>query len=401
MNLYDIWPYFIVVGVVLGLLARPVWFRFLDVPSGQTSHEAPLDGLRGILALSVFIHHAIISYAYVTQGRWELPPSQFYTQLGQSSVGLFFIMSAYLFWGKVLREGTSIRWSQLYVGRVFRIVPMYVVAITSMLAIIMVRADFTLREPLGHVIGEFIRWLGFGFFRKPDINGYADSSLILAGVTWTLYYEWILYFSLRLTYYASRPPVRYWFVFGGWVLFSLITFWRHGGAWTYTALFFTGMAIATLRQSSWCPVIKPIVVRIVSLTSLAAVFVFFPHIQNGLSVCLLGLFFYGLCAGENIFGLLTARATQRLGQISYSVYIMQGIALTLFYAVPAIRGWSVASPLHYWGSVLACGILLVVTSTATYALIEAPYIRIGRNVGGSVARHMEAVGGLFRRYRLR
>jgi hypothetical protein len=39
---------------------------------------ATIDGLRGYLALAVFLHHSCIWYFYLRTGQWKLPPSNFY-----------------------------------------------------------------------------------------------------------------------------------------------------------------------------------------------------------------------------------------------------------------------------------------------------------------------------------
>ena len=67
-----------------------------------TSRNASIDGMRGLLALFVFLHHACIWYFSLSTGQWKIPPSYFYTHLGQSSVALFFMITAFLFSNKLL-----------------------------------------------------------------------------------------------------------------------------------------------------------------------------------------------------------------------------------------------------------------------------------------------------------
>jgi len=57
-----------------------------------------LDGLRGLLAISVFIHHINVWYGYLQSGNWMEPNSNLFNQLGQSSVALFFMISSFLFY---------------------------------------------------------------------------------------------------------------------------------------------------------------------------------------------------------------------------------------------------------------------------------------------------------------
>ena len=56
----------------------------------DASHRhSPLDGIRGILALSVFTHHFFKNYFFQTTGRWQSPNIDFFTNLGSVPVSLF------------------------------------------------------------------------------------------------------------------------------------------------------------------------------------------------------------------------------------------------------------------------------------------------------------------------
>ncbi|MCC9001654.1 MAG: acyltransferase, partial [Candidatus Competibacter sp.] len=88
MDVTSLWP---AVGVMLVALATAMC---LPQPSHQVSatpRYPSLDGLRGYLALAVFVSHSSIWYFYLRTGTWDVPPSNVYTQLGQGSVTLFFM----------------------------------------------------------------------------------------------------------------------------------------------------------------------------------------------------------------------------------------------------------------------------------------------------------------------
>jgi len=85
------------------------------------SRYPTVDGLRGYLAFFVFLHHTVITYFYIATGEWRVPPSNLFTQLGQASVSLFFMITAFLFYGKVLdNKNGSIDWLKFFVGRLMR-----------------------------------------------------------------------------------------------------------------------------------------------------------------------------------------------------------------------------------------------------------------------------------------
>jgi peptidoglycan/LPS O-acetylase OafA/YrhL len=194
--------YFALVAVVLGLLCLPV-FRFVDAAPAVRARFLALDGLRGFAAIGVFAFHVVLTHRYVTTGVWEPPVSGFYALLGPLSVSLFFMITGFLFWTKLLSAGEHVKWRELYVGRLFRIAPMYLFAVAAMLAIVLAKTGFELHEPLRDVVASAMQWLALGIVNlQPDVNGY-PARHVIAGVTWTISYEWAFYASLLATAAAA------------------------------------------------------------------------------------------------------------------------------------------------------------------------------------------------------
>jgi peptidoglycan/LPS O-acetylase OafA/YrhL len=385
MELYDIWPYFGVLLVLLGVFSFSPVFKFIDAPqNGKAERVSTLDGLRGFLALSVFLHHAVITNIYLKTGHWDMPPSRFYAMLGQVAVSLFFMISGFLFWGKLIREQKKIGWVKLYVGRLFRIGPVYLFAVFSMLLIVFVRTDFTLREPVLKVASSIGRWLALGLRGHPDVNGVRYTTLVLTG-TWTLYWEWLYYFSLRLTSFFAGRKTRLCFVLLGLGTTLALTFFLNGGLTTYIALFFAGMTTATLIHDNFVPKLNPKLAAVMALACLTLVFVFFDTVHNGVSIFLLLTFFFIVCQGNALFGLLTSKAAQRLGHISYSIYLMQGIALTVFYWPDSVRSFALSNDANFWLTVLPCALVLTISAAILHVLIERPGIALGRSVNKALA----------------
>jgi peptidoglycan/LPS O-acetylase OafA/YrhL len=102
-------PYIILTPLFLAT-AYLIWWRSLFYQtvvehSEQTTYKT-LDGLRGLLAISVFFVHAACHYAWLTTGEWTARP-KFYNFLGQASVWCFFMITGFLFWSKVLRSNRT------------------------------------------------------------------------------------------------------------------------------------------------------------------------------------------------------------------------------------------------------------------------------------------------------
>lgn len=61
----------------------------------------------GYLAFGVFIHHTAITWVFLHTGAFAALDSGFYAQIGLASVALFFMITAFLFWGRLLEKAVS------------------------------------------------------------------------------------------------------------------------------------------------------------------------------------------------------------------------------------------------------------------------------------------------------
>src|ERR1700676_3751492 len=73
---------------------------------------ASIDGLRGYLALFVYLSHGCLWYFYLRNGRWDVPPSRLYTHMGSSSVAIFFMITGFLIFSKLIEaQNGNIDWA--------------------------------------------------------------------------------------------------------------------------------------------------------------------------------------------------------------------------------------------------------------------------------------------------
>lgn len=378
MILSAIWPYFVFLGIIVGIAALP-WFRFVD-SSSTTARYATLDGLRGFLAFSVFVFHLIVTQEYIESGEWEPPRSRFYALLGPVGVSLFFMITGFLFWGKLLHEQGRPRWVELYLGRVFRIGPMYLFVVLAMLFIVYARTGFVLREPIRDVASSVLQWLMLGVLNtQPNVNGY-PATHVLAGVTWTISYEWGFYASLLAMAYFARAKTHLLFVF------TLLALCLAGKVLTgnfmigMAAVFACGMAVASLQYENRLPRMPRPLGSVLAFVSLAIIFLLLENGYGLDTLILLSIFFLLVCSGASLFGVLTNIAARRLGNISYSLYLMQGLVLTLVFSVSPIRDFALQTELNYWILGAVCAALLTVAAALGYALIERPGIALGKRL---------------------
>jgi peptidoglycan/LPS O-acetylase OafA/YrhL len=312
--------------------------------------------------------------------------------LGPASVSLFFMITGFLFWTKLLSATGNVDWRALYVGRLFRIAPMYLVAVVAMLLIVLAKTGFVLHEPLGDVLGAAAQWLALGIVNlQPDVNGYSATH-VLAGVTWTISYEWAFYASLLATVVVARSRAHLPLVAAVLVLCLVGKSLFHSSVLGFAALFLCGMTVASLLNANKALALSDRRSSALAFACLLLIFAASPFNATlsgygTFATLLLAIFFYCVCSGATLFGLLTTRAAQRLGSISYSVYLLQGIVLTLVFAIPSLRDFAIRDAANYWLIGMLCACALVAAAAVTFARVEQPCIAFGKRFArGPVAR---------------
>jgi peptidoglycan/LPS O-acetylase OafA/YrhL len=345
-------------------------------PAEPHGKYAAIDGLRGYLAFFVFLHHASVWFFYLRNGRWEPPPSSLYTQLGEGSVALFFMITGFLFFSKIL-EGRRrpVDWLRLYVSRVLRLLPLYLFAMVGLFGMALVLSRWQLNEPIPSVLEEMVQWMGFTVTGAPNINGVLRTSSIMAGVTWSLPYEWGFYGLLPILSLAIGVlPAAWATVFGLAVLISA-DYWHPG---FFVTLPFLGGIVAALwvRSDRFCRAARRPAATLVILAALVTVAAFYPSAYAWGPVLLLSIAFALIAGGNTLFGALVAAPSRVLGEMGYSLYLLHGFLLfTIFrFVLGAPTAGQMSSSAH-WLVIAAASPLLVACCFVTYRLIERPFMK--------------------------
>jgi peptidoglycan/LPS O-acetylase OafA/YrhL len=349
---------------------------YIDLPSG---HYTAIDGLRGILALCVFIHHASAWYFFLRYHEWGLTGSRLYDHLGPTSVALFFMITAFLFTSKLLSaKGGYFDWLQLYTGRFCRIMPLYTSAAIVVFMLTGILSQFTLHVSPWILLQQGCLWM---LFVVMDINGVVGSNLILASVVWSLAYEWLFYFSLawfgRLAFRIHAPKA----VLVATIILFMLFLYIIDSFYPFAIVrratpFAAGIACAffakkeKFRRLARKPIWAPLVIALLLVVTLC-----YDDYGNVVAYTCLSLVFALIAGGQSVFGLLTLTTLRQLGQISYSVYLCHGIVLFVTFrfivGLEAARQFSV---LTHWLVILGCTVALVILCTCTYLWIERPFI---------------------------
>jgi peptidoglycan/LPS O-acetylase OafA/YrhL len=378
VSLLPILPILLIVLCVTWLLSN--WLKIDYKPHRYTA----IDGLRGFLATFVFLHHSAIWYFFLRTRQWGFPPSGVYSHFGPTSVALFFMITAFLFFSKLIDAfAGSFDWLKLYVSRIMRIMPLFLlVGFTS---------GFVLHEPVGNLGWEFLQWLSF---IEVDVNLIYGTKLIIAGVVWSLAFEWMFYFTLALNgaiFFRIKTPVVTLLVTAVFIaLFVYILYEYYPiGMWRRISPFAGGIAAAFLARiklvRDFCSQFwfSPVLVLLLLIAVLyyTTVFELVPYL------CIT-VVFIAIACGNSLFGILTGRAACLLGQISYSIYLLHGMVIFAVFRFVAGFGQAAAwSPVTHWSVIAGCGAVVAVVCTLTYHFVEKPGIALG----GTITRRVRVV----------
>ncbi|MEK1853992.1 MAG: hypothetical protein AAAC48_19565 [Phyllobacterium sp.] len=71
-----------------------------------------------------------------------------------------------------------------------------------------------------------------------------------------------------------------------------------------------------------------------------------------------------------------------LGELSYSIYLMQGIVLYCVFAIGPLREFALASDANFWIVIFIVLVALVFVALAMHILVERPGVEFGRKLRG-------------------
>jgi peptidoglycan/LPS O-acetylase OafA/YrhL len=372
------------------LLLRAVPALSQNLESLKNKRFVAIDGLRGYLAFGVFIHHTVITWFYLQTGKIEVPPSNFYTQIGVTSVALFFMITGFLFWGRLLQQGRDSDWLAFTISRLFRIYPLYLLLLLVVVLTIFHQQNWELKDSIGTLAGQIGRWLTFD---RPDINQYPQSGMLISNVTWTLNYELFFYATLPL-FGAIFVYRRHWLhivlcLIGIYLIYRLIG-WDHGLKKRFILSFLGGIAAAYwVRRPDLLAWGQSRVAGVIALLALLIVLTAFSDSFALGPLLLLTLFFVVVASGNTLFGTLKLRSIHWMGEISYSTYLLHGFLLWLMMQrLPLVLPYELSSPLSFLLRMALSSCLLIVLSSLTFWYIEKPGIALGKKALSLLRSHL-------------
>lgn len=372
---------FITCILIASFIGKTKYFSFI---LERKNRFGSIDGVRGYLAISVFFHHFVITYYWKTENKWQRPPEDLFQNFGKVGVAIFFMITGFLFFSRIIDKNKTLNWVSLYQSRLFRIYPLYLFAICNITFIVLYSSEFQINVSFLYLLKDYMKW--FLFIGGP-INQFSDTKNIIASVDWTLTYEWVFYFSLPLIFIVNR-------VIGKWGLvciavLSVFLFYRPIYVSYFSSAYFIYFALGSIAYY-FTEKFKGAIKRknnSMSFLSLALVvfLLVYPKTLDSIHVVVMSILFVIIASGCNMFGVFSSRGSIVLGEISYSIYLLHGIVLYLLFTIWSplqIAEYSIEEFILFLPLV---SILVVLISTITFLTIEKPAINAGKKLKFSMS----------------
>lgn len=351
------------------LSKRPGWLSD-HLKEVESTRFQEIDGLRGILATGVFLHHAYINYG-ITQGRnWTMPFDSVFAFIGPGSVLFFFYVTAFLFWNKAIRGNGNVPLIPLLVNRLKRIAPLYLLHVALLIVGVFAFTGWQLKGTPSDIYIQAVSVFSLGLIGWNELNG-IEPHFINAGVTWSLSFEWIFYLALPIIAVFARW--RWWSVaLAAAPILTMALFFQHYYL-DHMAAFGIGIGTAIALQT-WpkLPELKTPSVSIMALAILLLCMFESREVFNWPIIVGCGAVFFAVAYGCDFWGFLNRPGVKLLGVISYSIYLMHGFVLCVI-ALP-FRAFRFPQWIWFFVSV-PIGCLVVLVSLLTYRFVELPFIR--------------------------
>lgn len=370
---HTVWAFLAI--MLAGVVFSSRLFSFMDKDVSAYRIKR-MDGLRYVLAALVAMHHFVFSHNQVVLGSWNI--EGFFVEYfsGKFAVMIFFMISGYLF-VSTCEKNTD--WIRLYINRLFRIVPM---ATVSSILCIVVAALLQIHSGKFFFSDNILYWFDGGIMNiRPDLFGYKKSFLLSGGVTWSLVWEWALYFSLPFIYFLNYKRNTI-------VLLLSIIFFCYYVLSKYE--YRTAQYVATFAIGGLCKKLTTTndkdrghekAFAWLSLPLFIACFIFgYKENPVTLSITVIyGLFFYSVCCGGKLGGVLEWKGFVRLGDASFSIYLLHSTLWFIMNKV-AVHFDVAANTMVYYSISTISWLLVCVISTMAYHFIEVPFINIGKRI---------------------
>ncbi|SAK93086.1 acyltransferase [Caballeronia fortuita] len=353
-----------------------------------------IEGMRGIAALLVLFNHIpfasgaldpkyVALFGFVKDTQRFLIPGH----CGSLGVQLFFCITGYLFWKRIVVSGKATDWAQFYRNRFLRLAPAYILFAITMMLTLSAIDGFVKHVSLKDLAHDVFAQLALGIVQQRRFNG-IDTTMFNT-VTWTLPYEWGFYVLLPL---LAGLRAKRWTTNAGLAVLALMLLVYD--ARSYLLLFFlSGALAAEMRlRTRLRPLFGSVAFCLLAFADIifpkeavATAIATTPGISSFADVAVYlvqwilvsAAFFVAIGLKPYI---LRVRPLILLGTISYSLYLLHltvlQISIRIADKLQPIPQWSIA---HFWHWAIIATICSIGAAAVSYALVERPFLHRRRN----------------------
>ena len=350
----------------------------LEISQGSNNRLRSIEGIRGVAVFLVFlVHYSSEVSPYVSS--FVQPALQFVSTFGTIGVDLFFVLSGFLIYGSIM-SGDSFSYRSFAKRRIQRIYPAFitVLAIYIFLSFIFVSYSKLPQDPsaLAIYILQNLLLLPGIFPVEPIIT-----------VAWSLSYE--------VFYYLLIPPVIFCMKLTRWNVNTRIVFWgvisvlyiylashplwtNHVDQKIHLVMFIAGILLYELYS------VKKITLQYGGTRFLfIALAVFgvrsFHYHDFRISIGLIFLLFLLVCLcafdqRSRAYKWLTFTPLRRLGNMSYSYYLIHALALKFCFLLYAkyVSASYISSSVYFW-LWIPCFAATLIASFVLFYTVERPF----------------------------
>mgnify|MGYP001205666743 CR=1 FL=1 len=359
--------------LVAHLLSHTNLFDYLD----HRTRISSIDGLRGFLSISVFICHFSITYYWITDATWKIPNNVIFYNYGKVSVAMFFMISGYLF-TKNHMDKKKFSSLKFFESRIFRIYPLYILVVCIVFFIVLHQTNYSLSCSKIEFMKSFLKWI---LFLGCPINNYNDTKTVIAYVDWTLKYEWIFYLSFPFIIYFITQYKFYFkitmLLLGLYFFINPINLYYFNSK--YFFLFIIGCLIADNRITSLKNRLNFNSTYASSLNLVLILSIlFYTETLSPVHLLVISVSFFLFAQGNDLFGLLNSKPSKILGEISYSMYLLHGLLLSLSFTHLMLINIKIYS-FHEFLIIMPFFIIpITLLCVLTFICVENPMNKIGK-----------------------
>lgn len=339
----------------------------------QRARAELLDCIRAVAIFLVVVFHVVIEFPRDSLG----PIGEWFYRYGFLGVDIFFPLSGYLITLYLIRNNDGPAVKVFFLRRIFRIVPLYMVAAV----LYFIAAEILNEEP-----GVERAWITVLFLTGWFIL-FEGRTAVPFTITWSLSVEEFAYILVGLTFlFVKRRPVL---VLTGIALFSVaLRAWLLAQGYAFNMVYYfpparldsiilgSLTAIALTKgyrtQLTWALPLALLVTVVASHTSLMAFrMLLFPGVAVG--VCILITLFEGYAKG------FTSTPTRLMGQFGFYAYFIYLFHYFAIFGVEMVFG---VVGIEAGPTLLSIATLITITIAAvlSWKLFEYPLIQYGRSL---------------------